>query len=100
MFGLQSHAFIDAEGARPPVSSWPRATLLKANAFRFYCKAFGLAMDVVQKDGEVRLILRAEESEMAEVQLLFRFLLNKEQHRFSPDSGQHEVEDGPGERLQ
>jgi len=44
MFGLQSHAFIDAEGAKPIVSSWPRATLLKANAFRFYCKAFGLGV--------------------------------------------------------
>ncbi|KAK0304404.1 hypothetical protein B0A54_06144 [Friedmanniomyces endolithicus] len=43
-------------------------------------------MDVVQKDREVRLMLRAEESEKAEVVLLFRFLLNKEQHRFSPDS--------------
>ncbi|KAK1819240.1 hypothetical protein LTR12_006309 [Friedmanniomyces endolithicus] len=86
MFGLQSHAFIDAEGARPPVSSWPRATLLKANAFRFYCKAFGLGMDVVQKDGEVSLKLRAEEAEKAGVVLLFRFLLNKEQHRFGLDS--------------
>ncbi len=46
MFGLQSHAFIDAEGAKPTVSSWPRATLLEANTFRFYCKAFGLGMDV------------------------------------------------------
>ncbi|TKA82529.1 hypothetical protein B0A55_02299, partial [Friedmanniomyces simplex] len=36
LFGLQSHAFIDAEGANPSVLSWPRATLLKANAFRFY----------------------------------------------------------------
>ena len=44
MFGLQSHVFIDAEGAKPTVSSWPRATLLKANAFRFYCKAFGLGV--------------------------------------------------------
>ncbi|KAK0282996.1 hypothetical protein LTR91_009636 [Friedmanniomyces endolithicus] len=43
-------------------------------------------MDVVQKDREVRLMLRAEESEKAEVVLLFRFLLNREQHRFSPDS--------------
>jgi len=34
----------------------------------------------------VRLKLRAEESEKAEVELLFRFLLNKEQHRFSPES--------------
>ncbi|KAK0269593.1 hypothetical protein LTR35_014706 [Friedmanniomyces endolithicus] len=86
MFGLQSHAFIDAEGAKPIVSSWPRATLLKANAFCFHCKAFGLEMDVEQKDGAVRLKLRAEESEKAEVELLFRFLLSKEQHRFSPGS--------------
>jgi len=41
---------------------------------------------VEQKEGAVRLKLRAEESEKAEVELLFRFLLNKEQHRFSPES--------------
>ncbi|TKA82548.1 hypothetical protein B0A55_02286 [Friedmanniomyces simplex] len=86
LFGLQSHAFIDAEGANPSVLSWPRATLLKANAFRFYCKVYGLGMGVVQRDREVKLKLRAEKTEGAEVRLLLRFLLLKEQHRFSAES--------------
>ncbi|KAK5675262.1 hypothetical protein LTS10_012023 [Elasticomyces elasticus] len=84
--GLQSNAACDADGVNPSAATWPVEILLKANVFRWYCKAFGLAMEVVQTGGKVRLKLRANASEAAEVSLLLRQLLNKEQHRFSPES--------------
>ncbi|KAK3636565.1 hypothetical protein LTR56_005369 [Elasticomyces elasticus] len=84
--GLQSNAACDADGVSPSAATWPVEILLKANVFRWYCMAFGLAMEVVQSGGKVRLKLRADTSEAAEASLLLRQLLTKEQHRFSPES--------------
>ncbi|KAK5714320.1 hypothetical protein LTR17_017251 [Elasticomyces elasticus] len=84
--GLQSNAACDADGVDPSAATWQVEMLLKANVFRWCCKAFGLAMEVVQTGGKVKLKLRADASEAAEVSLLLRQLLNKEQHRFSPES--------------
>ncbi|KAK4896467.1 hypothetical protein LTR27_005683 [Elasticomyces elasticus] len=84
--GLQSNAACDADGIEPSAATWPVEILLKANVFRWYCKAFGRAMEVVETGGEVKLKLRADPADAAEVSLLLRQLLNKEQHRFSPES--------------
>lgn len=67
------------------VNNWDDDTVMKANAFQFFAKGFGLDMTVKVVSGKTHLRLVEGQAEDSELQTLLKHLKRKEYFRWHPD---------------